>query len=243
MWLDVSGATDSGTLSIPDRMGGSPATQATGANKPTLGTTTNGLAKLTGATATFLSCPIRAGLADVDYFGLAMWIRPADVTLTTPDLFNITRTGAAGQADFDRISIRQSLDDISCLTWLPPSPSSNVRSSRTESTRGILQSNVWKFITIEYIGVAATELQRVVYKEAGTVLPPQYLPTFAQAQGTALDTPSTLIAATGSAILLNRTTAAANGFVGDVTDIFCYDPRSMTPDALVQLAQYEVPVG
>lgn len=244
VWLDVSQATDSGTLTIPDRMGGASATQATAGNKPTLSTTSNGLPKLVSGIDKWLQLPLSAGINDPDYFGVALWMKTTDVTQLNGDLFNVT-SSTNGLAAANRLSIRQPQDDLSVFTWIPPAPSGNVRSSRTLSGSALLQNGVWKFMAMEFIGVKPTELERMVYKDAGTIVASPYMPTFSQAQGTAVDTPSTLIVTTGSAILLNRSAVASptNGFFGETTDWFFYDPRTMSSDDLVQIAQYEVPVG
>ncbi len=244
VWLDVSQQSDSGTLTIPDLMGGGSATQTTAGNKPTVSTTSNGLTKLVSGADKWLQLPLSAGINDAAYFGMALWLKATDVTQLNGDLFNVTLSNT-GLAAANRIRVSQPQDDLSSLIWLPPAPSSNVRSSRTASARALLQNGVWKFCAFEYVGAAATEAERVVYKEAGTPLPPQYLPAFAQAQGTALDTPSTLITTTGNAILLNRSALASptNGFFGETTDWFFYDPRAVTTDMLVAMAQYEVPIG
>jgi hypothetical protein len=239
VWLRVDQATDSGTLTIPDAMGGSPAVQATAARKPALGTTGNGLAKLTNAVDDFLQLPLSSGLNDANYFGMGMWLRPSSI-VTGGDILSITRVGAAGLASADKLNWRQDANDVVNFIWLPGADGTR----RGKTNGGLLQLNVWKFICLEFDGAQATELAQHRYKDMGTALTAQQLPTFSPGVAPGTTPPTTLISATGSAILFNRTTAAAAGFIGDIgPDIFFYDPRTISVQNLVNLANFRVPLG
>lgn len=244
VWLRVDQASDSGTLTIPDAKGGASAIQATGARKPTLSTTGNGLAKLVNAADRYLQLAISTGINNADYFGMGFWCKPTAIG-TAGDFFNITRTGAAGLADVDRMSFRKSgtgNNDMTTFIWLPPAPSSNTR--QAQSSRAVFLANTWKFIAYEYHGAQATEAARSRFRDMGMPLANPQVTSYSQSAGTATDTPSTLITATtGSAILFNRTTAAAAGFVGEIgPDVFFYDPRTLTDLQRVQMAQFRVPL-
>jgi hypothetical protein len=237
VWLRVDQASDSGTLSIPDAMGGSPATQATGANKPTLGTTGNGLAKLTNAVGTGLLLPLSAGVQNTAYFGMGFWMRAS--TLTGGDMFSVN-TGAS-MASANRIQFRQSTNDLKTFVWIAAGES-GIRSGGT--SRGIVLLNVWKFFMYEFNGAGATEADRSTFKDMGTTFAAPQAQTFTQEVATNTTMPTVLVTATGNAVLFNRTTTYANGYIGEIgPDIFFYDPRTMTDTKRVQLAQYRVPLA
>lgn len=247
VWLRVDQATNPGTFTLPDAMGGASATQATAARQPTIGTTTNGLAKLT-VTDDCLSLPISAGLTDENYFGIGLWIKPLGVS-ASDDIFGITTGGGASA---NRCRFSQTTDDIVQLYWVPPAPSSNVRSARSASTRNLLQAGVWKFVMAEFhadlVGGndAQTEALRNRMFDNGVPFPAPHTIEYAQSAGTApAPGPAKLVpAVTGNAILFARTTAGGNPFVGDIgPDIFFYDPRTLTQLQRVQMAQYRVPIG
>ncbi len=240
IWLRVDLATNSGTLSVPDARGGSSATQPTGANKPTLGTTSNGLAKLTNASGTGLLLPMSAGHNNSAYFAIAFWCRPTSVATTSSDFYNaVTAAGASA----NRISIRQDTDDLKAFVWVPPSSGGNIRNGVT--TRAVLRQDLWKFVMYEFDGSLGTEDLRSRFKDAGTPLAfPQQTTTYGST-GTAPAMPTSLEpSVTGNSLLFNRATTYLQGFLGDVgPDIFFYDPRTMTDTNRVRLAQFRVPVG
>lgn len=240
VWLRVDQATSdvNGISSIPDAKGGSPAVQAVNAQKPTLGTTGNGFAKLVNTSTKGVTLPITTGgIGNTAWFGMGLWIKPTSIA-GTGDLFDITRTGAAGLGSLDRMSCRVALDDLNLFLWLS---AGNTRLARTRTDRSPLQVNTWTFVSYEFVGAEATEATRHRFKEFGTVLPAPITYVYEDSQGTAGPITS-LVAATGSAILFNRTTAYANGFVGEIgPDIFFYDPTTLFGDRLIQLAQYRVP--
>lgn len=238
IWLRVDLATDSGTLTIPDAMGGASATQATAARKPVLGTTSNGLAKLT-CTDDCLVLPISAGFNNAAWFGIAMWIRPANVT-TSSDIFNVTT--AAG-ASINKLSFRQTTDDLVDFLWAADGSAN--RSGRTLTGKAVLAANVWVFVSMEFDGSQTLESDKNRFKLNGTPVPAPNAVAYSDGVPTVgAPGPSVLNTPTGNALLFARTTVPANPFIGDVgPDIFFYDPRTITAQSLVQLAQFRVPVG
>lgn len=238
IWLRVDQASDSGTLTIPDAKGVANATQSTGANKPTVGTTGNGLAKLTCGVASALVVPINAGgLAATDYFGLSMWLRPTTTAVGAGYIFQIQ--SSSGLASANKIRCSRTADDMQMHVW----QASDIRLGRTESSRIFLYDNVWRFISFEFRGNGATEADRATIKDMGAPVAAQNAVAYETPQGVISSMPTTLATATGSGMLFNNT-ALNVGFVGDIgPDIFFYDPRTMTQDKLVQLAQFRVPVG
>ncbi len=236
VWLRVDLATDSGTFTVPDALGGSSATQATAARKPTLGTTGNGLAKLT-CTDDCLVLPNQAGFNNAAWFGIAMWVRPANVS-TSSDLFNMT---TASGGSINRLSLRQTANDLVTFTWAADNTAT--RSART--TRGIMSTNVWKFIAHEFDGTQTLEADKQRFKDMGSPIALPQVVTYSDGVPT-VGSPglSTLNTPTGNSLLFSRTTAGGNPFIGDIgPDIFFYDPRTITQTQLVQLAQFRVPVG
>lgn len=242
IWLRVDLATDSGTLTIPDAMGGPSATQATGANKPVVGTTGNGLAKLTNAATKGLTLPVSAGVTDANYFAMGLWFRPSNVVTNSADFFNMV-TGAGTSAN--RLSLRQDTNDMKVFVWEPGSGGLN--NNRTAATdKAILLLNTWKFLSWEFSSLIATESLRSQYRDMGVVATARQAQIFGN-NGTS---PSGVLtttlepSVTGNSILFNRSTGFTNGLIGDIgPDIFFYDPRTMTDDKRVQLAQFRVPVG
>lgn len=237
IWLRVDQATDTGTLTIPDAKGGSSAVQATGANKPTVGTTSNGLAKLTNAAGTGLTLPVSAGNTNAAYFAIAFWCRPSDVATNSADFYNMDTGAGTSQ---HRLSVRQDTNDLKVFIYEPPGSNNINRTAVT--TRAILLLNVWKFIMYEFNGSLSTEALRSVFKDMGMPITTPQVQTFA---GAAAAMPTTLEpGVTGNSILFNRTTGFTNGFRGDIgPDIFFYDPRTMTDQNRVRMAQFRVPVG
>lgn len=238
IWLDFSQQTDGGTLSIPDRMGGSPAVQAVAGQKPVVNTTTNGLTKLT-FTDDCLLLPMSAPLNVANSMAIAAWIRPNGVATTASDLFDIA-SSFSGAASGNKVHIRQNLNDIQSFIW---NNATDIRKGATN--RGYLSTNVWKFMVWQFIGNAATEDLKNSFRDMGSdIARPQAL-TFSDAQNvvgppgpTALQ-----VGITGNAIIGARTAAGGSPFGGDMTDFFVLDPTLMTTDMWVQLAQYEVPIG
>ena len=240
IWLRVDQATDGGTLTIPDAVGGASATQPTALNKPTLGTDSNGLAKLTCTAGTGLILPITAPiLGNTVWFGMSFWCKPTSTSAS--DLYSVMRTGASGLANLDRQRFGvTNTDDLASLIW---ASLGNTRRAQTNTSRTTLFQNVWKFISIEFNGALATETLRHTIKDMGTPVATPAAVVYDDAQGTVGSGLTSLVAVTGSAILFNRTTAYTNGFIGDIgPDIFFYDPTTMTDDKRVQLAQFRIPV-
>lgn len=243
IWLRVDQATSdvNGVSSVPDAKGGSAATQSTNAQKPTLGTTGNGLAKLT-CVDDCLVLPIQAGFNNSAWFGMAMWIRPSNVS-TSSDLFNVT---TASGATVNKLSFRQSSDDLLDFTWA--SNGSDTRQARTGSAgfgKAILAVNIWTFVSMEFDGTQATEDTKNQFKLNGTPVPAPNATQYSNGVG-AIGSPglSALNTPTGNSLLFARTTAGGNPFQGDIgPDIFFYDPRTITAQKLVQAAQFRVPVG
>lgn len=241
-WLDVSQSTadGNGVSLVPDRLGGPGATQSVNAQKPQLGTTSNGLSKLvmTDDALGMNVATYAAALQDANWFGMACWIKPGNIGVTG-DLFNIS-TAFSGSASSNRIQIRQATDDLISFLW---ATASNIR--RGQSTSQLLNQGVWTFFTYEFIGAGATEADKNRFKVNGTPIASRYTMAFDDAQNTVGPPgPSTLLTgATGSASLFARNITGLSPFIGEATDVFFYDPTTMTSDALLALAQYEVPVG
>jgi hypothetical protein len=78
-WLSWANATDTGTLSVPDLKGGSPAIQATAARKPTLATADNGV-PIGTFVDDLLALPLSAAINDNLKFGMAFWVKLANVS-------------------------------------------------------------------------------------------------------------------------------------------------------------------
>lgn len=241
-WLDVSQSTadGNGVSLVPDRLGGPGATQSVNAQKPQLATSSNGLSKLvmTDDALGMNVATYAAVLQDANWFGMAGWIKPGNIGVTG-DLFNISNA-FSGSASSNRIQIRLATDDLVSFLW---ATASNIRRGQTTST--FVNQGVWMFYTYEFIGAGATEQDKNRFKMNGTPVPARYAMAFDDAQNTVgAPGPSTLLTgATGSASLFARNITGLSPFIGEATDIFFYDPTTMTSDALVALAQYEVPVG
>ncbi len=240
IWLKIDGASDSGTLTIPDALGGSSATQPTALNKPTVGTTGNGLPKLTCAAGTGLILPISAGINNTSWFGMAFWAKATSTSAA--DFYSAIRTGASGLANLDRQRFGvTNQDDLASLIWVSQG---NTRRAQTNTSRATVFQNVWKFLCFEFIGTNASEATRFLIKDMGAPVAAPAAVIYDDSQGTAGSNITSLVSVTGSAILFNRTTAYANGFIGDIgPDIFFYDPTTMTQDKRVSLAQHRIPTG
>ncbi len=241
VWLRVDLASDSGTLTIPDSMGGASATEVNALQKPVVGVTGNGLAKLTCNRASRLVLPVSAGINDANYFGMGLWVRPANVS-TSDDIFTIeTGTGASA----NRIRFGQSTNRLVNLVY---ATGSDNRVTQSNTTRAYFATNVWKFIGVEFDGSQALEANRCRLRDMGSPLaqPMDEVYSSFPVDEVAVPPPgpATLNVVTGTAWLFQRRVAFDRGFNGDVgPDIFFYDPRTMTQEKLIQLAQFRVPVG
>ena len=100
-WLSWAGATDTGTLSVPDLMGGSPATQSNGALKPTISTTANGI-QVGTFSSSVLFLPLSAAINGNTQFGIEFWIKLANIsgTKTVATIRNV-----AGGASADKLAL------------------------------------------------------------------------------------------------------------------------------------------
>lgn len=101
-WLSWADATDTGTLSVPDLMGGSPATQSSGALKPAI-SEVNGMSVGTFS-ASVLSLPLSAAVNDDIKFGVAFWIKLDNVSGTKTIL---TVQSTAGGASANKLLLLQ----------------------------------------------------------------------------------------------------------------------------------------
>ncbi len=99
-WLNWAGATDTGTLSVPDLKGGSPATQSTGGLKPTVDR--SGAVAFGAFSSSLLALPLSAAINDTVKFGVAFWLKMADVTGTKGF---IAIQNVAGGANADKLQL------------------------------------------------------------------------------------------------------------------------------------------
>jgi hypothetical protein len=78
-WLSWAGATSSGTFSLPDKLGGAAATQASAGLKPVINRTANGIAYGTFSNS-LLALPLSPAINDNLLFGVAFWLRLANLS-------------------------------------------------------------------------------------------------------------------------------------------------------------------
>lgn len=235
VWLDINASTHdvNGISSVPDVMGGSPAVQSTNAQKPAFDTSTNGYGIATSVTATAMTLPLSAGIADTTYFGMSLWIRPTNTAASTIFMAVLSSGGASA----NRMEIRQNTNDVKWYVYQPGA----IRSVGSVTSRGFFFQNQWRFLSFEYNGAGATEAEKATMKDMGTNFANPMTPTFQDESGTST-MPATLVSATGNMLLFNRTTAFTGGFQGQIgPDIFFYDPRNMTDAKRIALANYRVP--
>lgn len=218
-WLNWQGATDTGTLSVPDLKGGSPATQSTGALKPTLTTSDNGV-KIATFSAHVLSLPLSTAINDNIKFGVAFWVKLANVSgLKT---FTSIRTGAGGA----------SADKLLCNSF-GASLQTRARAVDRHASISSLDTN-WRFCYTDIDCSQSTEATQVVMSLDG--LPGTVSFTSDTAWPSSLGTP------TGNMFIGSDNNAGSSSpLVGSIGDIYFFSSR-LTTDKQVRLMQYNRPL-
>lgn len=218
-WINWAGATDTGTLSVPDLMGGSPATQGTGALKPTVGTADNGI-RIGTFSAHFLSLPLSAAINNSTKFGIAFWLKVADVSGIK---VVISVNNFAGGANANRMLVN---------TF---GASFEVRAQNVDrhAQLGSLDAGVWRFC---YAGIdcsQGTEATQVIMSLDG-------------APGTVTfnsDTawPASLPTPTGNMIIGGNSLVPSSPLVGSIGDLYFFLDQLSTADQ-VRLMQFNRPL-
>jgi hypothetical protein len=199
-WLRLAARTDSGTLTIPDVLGGPSATQATAGNKPTFGTS-NGLpTAIVDGADDYLVWPAGAANNATARWGFAGWLNPTtEVSL---------RRGIVTGHDADLTS------SLNFKLWLYRDATSLVLDIQTSgggltrrcTVTSFFALDTWIFPTVEFDGGQSTEATRVVITKNGT---PQ---TVTFSSGTAV--PAALESATQFALLARRAGAGSESWLG-----------------------------
>lgn len=208
-WINWAGATDSGTLSVPDLMGGSPATQSTGALKPTLATADNGI-RIGTFSAHVLALPLSAAINGDTKFGIAFWVKLADVSglKTISSIQN-----NAGGASANKLL-------INTFGAAPQARAVAVDRRATPSTASI--DTNWRFC---YIGIdcgQATEATQVLMSIDGLLVTVSFINDTAW--------PASLGTPTGNMLLGANSSAAASPLVGSIGDIYFFSDQLTAAD-------------
>lgn len=207
-WLNWARATDSGTLSVPDLMGGSAATQSTGGLKPTISTTTNGVVIATFS-SNVLALPLSAAVNGNTKFGIAFWVKLSGVVGV--QTFISTQNVAGGA----------SADKLLCNTF---GATLEARAQSVDRRAGItaLDTN-WRFC---YIGIdcsKGTEATQVIEALDGL------LGTVGFSSDTAW--PASLGTPTGNMLIGSTTSAGtASPLLGSIGDIYFFSDQLSAAD-------------
>jgi hypothetical protein len=198
-WLSWADSTDTGTLSIPDKLGGAPATQSSGGIKPTV-TKSNGIGYGTFSTSV-LGLPLSSEINDNIRFGVAFWMRLANVVANKTIL---TVANTAGGASADK------------LLYLVTGSTLQVRASVVDRRAQIVTLDTNP--TFVYLGIdcsKSTEAAQVIMSLNA------FAPTVSFNSDTAW--PSTLGTPTGNMLIGAGTNTASSGFVGDIGDLYFFN--------------------
>jgi len=219
-WLNWGSATDNGTLSVPDLMGGSPATQSTGALKPTRGLADNGV-PIGTFSAHVLSLPLSAAINGDIKFGIAFWLKVADV-VGLKTISSIQNN--AGGASANKLLINTFGAGIQARAVAVD--------RRATPTIASIDTN-WRFC---YIGIDCsklTEATQVIMNQDG----PQVAVSFTNdtAWPVSLGTP------TGNMLIGANTSAAGSPLVGSIGDIYFFSDQLTTGD-VGRLMQFNPPL-
>jgi hypothetical protein len=157
--LDLSGWTDTGTLSIPDRRIVNPATQATAGRKPTMGTAANGRATATfvAASPSQLSLPMHAALNGTSEWGVAFWIK-VNTYLSLRYVLNVG--GGAATYDNSKVEIAIHSNRSALVSFF--GQDTNGYNGRRGTTAGnaLPVAGTWFSLRAQFIGGLGTELLR-----------------------------------------------------------------------------------
>ena len=206
-WFSWANATDTGTLSVPNLQGGSPATQSSAGLKPAL-SAPNGVRIGTFA-ASVLVLPLTAAVNDNVKFGIAFWMKLANVTGTKTVL---SVQNVAGGASADK------------MLFLAVGNIMQVRATavdrRAQATNAV-DTNA-RFI---YLGIdcsKGTEATQVLLSIDGV----------AESVFFSSDTawPATLGTPTGNMFIGASTAAGASPVVADIGDIYFFSDQLSAAD-------------
>lgn len=199
-WLNWATASDSGTLSVPDLMGGSPATQSTGGLKPVISATTNGVT-VAAFNSSVLSLPLSAAINNNTKFGVAFWVKLSGVV------------GVQTFLSVQNVAGGASADKLLCNTF---GATLETRAQSVDRRAGItsLDTN-WRFC---YIGIdcsKGTEATQVIEALDGL------LGTVTFSSDTAW--PASLGTPTGNMLIGSTlTTGLGSPLVGSIGDIYFF---------------------
>jgi len=162
-WLRASGATSdvNGVSSVPDVLSANPATQSTNANKPALGTSSNGLPILIfDGSNDQLQWPITAGNLNANTMGFAFWVKPT-VTMTGTRQLIVLRSPLSSA---DVLELR--IDGATLLASIFGPAAGFV--GRYAFTGNVFSLDTWAFVSWEFDSAAATDVDRCCLFVNGT---------------------------------------------------------------------------
>lgn len=157
--LDLSGWTDTGTLSIPDRRNSNAATQATAGRKPTMGTAANGRATATfvAASPSQLSLPMHASLNGTAEWGVAFWIK-VNTYLNLRYVLNVG--GAAGTYDNSKAEIAIHSNRSALLSVFGQDTVNYNGRRGTTAGNALPAAGTWFSLRAQFNGLLGTEVLR-----------------------------------------------------------------------------------
>lgn len=231
-WLRVAQATvtGSGVSSLPNVLGGSPATQSTDAARPGLGSSGNGLPILQFTGTQFLVHPLQSNVNNNSaFFGMGLWLRSAPTT-TARSIYAVR--SAAGGASAHRMMWQINSDETVLADF--NLDNSNARRIRTNAAQA---AGGWEFWTLEHQGSLSGDARCLQRKDGA-----QPASTYS-AVGTATEMPATLVTPTGNAFIGSTTTTPTAPMIGDFGPNIFFFNRQLTAGELTALMAFEQPVG
>lgn len=209
--------TGSGWSSVVDRMGGSPAVQATDARRPAAALSTNGQVIAT-FTDDLLAWPLSAANNGTVRLTYAFWFKLAN---TTGNKSFITTLSTAGGASANKLNYFAA--------------GSAFRANEPVTDRNAISATFdtgWHFATLEIDCSQATEAAQVIESLDGVAQ------TVSFSGGTAW--PASLASPTGNSLIGATTTAAGTPLVGSIGSYILAFNRQLTAAERIQIMNYRV---
>ena len=225
-WMRLADRTDTGTLTIPDALGGSSATQASAGDKPTF-STQNGLpvADFDGST-NHLTEGIDSGNNQSPAAGLALWLQPDNHVGLRTIACGITTVGASA----NRFVLQQNGTTLFVDVY-----HSDAVVRRGEIS-GFFSADVPVFLTFEFDGAQTDEEDECILTK-GTVV--QSL-SFSDSGGSPGTMPDTLVQPTGTyAWGTQNTTTDLRNWSGLMGPNWWWLSRQLTAAERVSMSNFE----
>ena len=184
-WLRIANRTDTGTLTIPDALGGPSATQSSAAQKPTFSTSNGFDMSVWDGNDDFLTTAVdNDSNNNSPTFGIATWIRPTNVT----GVRYIHATRILNGASVDRVLFRMNGTTLQIFVYNDPT------NARLATVTSYFTINTWSFMTWEFNGGESSDATKCVITRDGTA----QSVTFSDGVGSTGAMPSTLTQPTGT---------------------------------------------